>query len=526
MLTPEYMKDLPKALIGYFVKLEDKILKDVIGRIDDIDELSGTSNYRIETLINLGYDLKDIISEIDKYTNIGSKKLNKLIEDAGLESYENDRKAYALGNKTLEEYDKNIRVSNMVESLKKLGVDDLTNITKTLGFEGMPLEDYYQKKLSQAVIDINSGAFSKDEVIRKTINILGDKGIQVINYRDRNYTLESAVRMTLNSTVNKMSSAMGLINAEDMGQDLMELTAHMGARPSHADWQGQIVSLSGRSGYLSLDDIEYGSAGGFMGVNCRHNWYPFFEGISERAYTDEKLSNYDPKPFEYDGKEYTYYDATQRQRQLERSIRQSKRKLIMYEEVNDEEMHLIESVKLQRKRQEYKKFSNAANAMKRDDKSQVFGYNRDRSKAAISANKKAEKEANRIYDLGSTKANADVYIKDLKIRKFIKSNPEYEKIRGKQDNHLNNLDNIKKKSQFMNSREEVESIIREHMGNWEIYDKRSQHLKELIFDERLRGYIFDDITNTIIETNRGAIHYSKHGVHLVPSLRTFKELRK
>ena len=31
------------------------------------------------------------------------------------------------------------------------------------------------------------------------------------------------------------------------GCDLVEVTAHAGARPSHAEWQGKIVSLSGQA---------------------------------------------------------------------------------------------------------------------------------------------------------------------------------------------------------------------------------------------------------------------------------------
>lgn len=526
MLTPKYMKDLPKELVEYFNELENKILKDLVSRINDIDELPGTATNRIETMLNLGYDIKDILEEINKYTDIGEKKLNKLINDAGLLSYANDVKSYKVGNKILKNYEENSIVNNMVKSYQKQGINDLNNITKTIGFNNMPLEKYYKKKLSQAIIDINSGAFSKQEVIRSTINELGNKGIRVINYKDRNYTLESAVRICINSTVNKMSSAMGLQNAEDMEQDLMELTAHMGARPSHADWQGKIVSLSGRSGCLTVGDIGLGDAGGFLGIHCRHNWYPFFEGISKRAYTDEELKHYDPEPIRYEGKTYTYYEAGQRQRQIERSIRQSKRKLIMYEEVKDEERYLTESVKLQRKRQEYKKFSNAINIRENAENTTVLGYNRSKSSKATWSNKKLEQEANRIYNLGSNKANVDAYLKDKHIRDFIKNNPDYQRIREKQDNHLNNMDNIIKKSQFINSKEDIEEIIKKHMGNGEIYDKRKEYLKELIFDEKLRGYIFDDITNTIIETSKGSIHYSKYGVHLVPSLRTFKELRK
>ena len=123
-----------------------------------------------------------------------------------------------------------------------------------------------------------------------------------------------------------------LANARELGCDLMEITAHAGARPSHSYWQGQVVSLSGRKGYLSLSDIGYGSGDGFKGWNCRHDWYPYFEG-STRMYDEEKLKQMDAKSIEYpDGSMHTLYEAEQKQRAYERKIRESKRILAAYDE--------------------------------------------------------------------------------------------------------------------------------------------------------------------------------------------------
>lgn len=94
-------------------------------------------------------------------------------------------------------------------------------------------------------------------------------------------------------------------------------------------------------------------------ANCRHNWYPFFEGISERAWTKEMLDDIDPEPFEFEGKEYTYYEATQKQRQIERTIRKYKHRVMMYNKVGDKESKTIAQVRLQRQRQLYKDFNKA-----------------------------------------------------------------------------------------------------------------------------------------------------------------------
>lgn len=73
------------------------------------------------------------------------------------------------------------------------------------------------------------------------------------------------------------------------------MTAHGGARPEHAEWQGKVYSRSGKSKkYPSLvDKTGYGTGPGLGGWNCRHSMFPFYEG-STRAYTDEELEELKP----------------------------------------------------------------------------------------------------------------------------------------------------------------------------------------------------------------------------------------
>lgn len=136
--------------------------------------------------------------------------------------------------------------------------------------------------------------------------------------------IESAVRMNIATGVNQTCGKLQMIRAQELDWDLMELTAHSGARPSHAEWQGRIVSLSGKSGYLSLDDIGYDEITGFKGVNCNHDWFPFYEG-STRTYAIEELEKMANETVIYNEQEISKYDAQQLQRKMERQIRQDKR---------------------------------------------------------------------------------------------------------------------------------------------------------------------------------------------------------
>lgn len=180
----------------------------------------------------------------------------------------------------------------------------------------------------------------------------------------------------------------------------MEITAHGGARPSHAAWQGKIVSLSGRRGYLTPKSIGYGTGDGFGGWNCRHDWHPFFEGISKRAYSNARLKELNEPHIEIDGEKYTDYEVSQMQRALERKIRKQKRQVAAanaaVQSAPDEaakqamqEDFTAQSVKLKAAEQELKDFCKQTGFLPDTSRVWVNGFGRSVSQKAVHANKKA-----------------------------------------------------------------------------------------------------------------------------------------
>lgn len=104
-----------------------------------------------------------------------------------------------------------------------------------------------------------------------------------------------------------------------------------------------------------------GSVTGIGGANCRHSFWPFIDGISQRAWTDEELENIDPPPFAFEGKSYTMYQATQKQRMIERTIRKLKRERAAYRAAGLEDEEQAVSIRIQRLDAKYRAFSKAAN---------------------------------------------------------------------------------------------------------------------------------------------------------------------
>lgn len=395
MLSPDYMERVTDHIVELYQDLEDDILKDIAKRINKNKYLTATAERQAEVLIERGYSTDEIEMLLKAHLKDIDEELKNIINVSGLKHYEDEYKAYSLANKQLEEFSKNRHFDHIINNACDRLIEGNANITKSLGVvcngKDIKLNTFYKKSLNQATLKVASGAFSNQQVVRGLINELSDSGIKVINYQKsgRNYSVESAAKMLVRTSVNQMAGEMSLRNAEDMEQDLMEISAHAGARPSHALWQGKIVSLSGKNKkYLNLDDIGYGEASGFMGANCRHNWYPFFEGISERIWTKEMLDNIDPEPFEFEGKDYTFYEATQKQRQIERTIRKYKHRVMMYDEVKDDESKLIAQVRLQRQRQLYNDFNKAGKLRPTSVNTHVYGYSRSKASKEVWAVRK------------------------------------------------------------------------------------------------------------------------------------------
>lgn len=108
--------------------------------------------------------------------------------------------------------------------------------------------------------------------------------------------------MNVLTSVNQTAAAVSLTNCDELECDLVEVTAHLGARPSHEAWQGKIYKLHGSTDkYPNFYEVcRYGEADGICGVNCRHSFYPYFEG-QEKHYTQDDLDELSAQKVSYNG---------------------------------------------------------------------------------------------------------------------------------------------------------------------------------------------------------------------------------
>jgi len=179
-------------------------------------------------------------------------------------------------------------------------------------------------------MQIVTGGMDYQRAIKNAIYGLAGNGLESIRYPSGHVDyLDVATRRATLTGANQTAAEIQLANMQQIGTDLVETTAHPGARPTHAKWQGQIFSISGTHPvYPSFRETTgYGTGPGLCGWNCRHSFFPFFEGLSDEAYPHDKRREYNTATVDYNGEKINLYDATQQQRYLERKIREWKRRL-------------------------------------------------------------------------------------------------------------------------------------------------------------------------------------------------------
>lgn len=329
MLTPEYIAGLADDILELYNELETAILRDTVRRLLKTGTVTDTARWQISKAQEAGLLYEDVLRQTAKLSGKSDAEIERLFTEAGAKALRFDIGVYrAAGLNPLP-----LNLSPAASRVLLAGIKKtqglLNNLTRTTANTS---QQAFIHAATIAEMQITSGAFDPATAIRNAIRQAIKESGSVIYPSGHTDRIDVAITRAVRTGVSQTTGEISLQYANDMNCDLMEITAHFGARPSHALWQGQIVSLSGRAGYLSMDDIGYGTGDGFKGWNCRHDWYPYFEGISRPAYSAQRLRELSDKTVQYNGEEIGYYDATQRQREMERRIRATRRELAGYDE--------------------------------------------------------------------------------------------------------------------------------------------------------------------------------------------------
>lgn len=404
MLTEEQLEIYSGVLVPVFQQLEQDIIADIARRVRKEERWTETAELQAEELRRLGWSPYRIRIEvmrrlqankeyaamverntleakaaqqaaIDEAREALREQAPELFETVGNMAFRNDLSLWEQAGQRLT---RGGAVDRAVREMRKRATGDILNLTRTMGFSlptgSVPARRAFTAALNSALTQTVSGTVSYQQACANAVRLLTQSGLRHIDYKNGvTRQIDTAVRNAVLTASAQLSGEIMQANIEESGVAYVQVSAHWGARDSHAVWQGKVYSLAEfRSvcGYGEPSNPDH-----IYSYNCRHTHYPYWPGISEPVeYPPE------PGPFEADGKTYTYYQATQRQRAMERSIRAMKRDALAQDAMGDKGALAAAKIRLDEKTAAYKRFSAQVNMRPRLERTQVFGY--DRSAAA------------------------------------------------------------------------------------------------------------------------------------------------
>jgi hypothetical protein len=364
-MKDDYKNKLASKIASRYQDLEERIMQDIVRRIMKAGEITSTADWQINRLRILGYSSEDIEKEIKKALNASYPEMFELYDKVINWEYVRNKDIYEQINAEYIPFEENGQLKQITEAIIDQSFDDLENVTNSLGFyldygNGQkvltPLSQVYTKYLDAACYDIVTGAFDYNSVLRRVVTQLTNSGLRQIDYSSgRANRVDVAARRAIMTAVSQITGKISEYNAQKLGTEYFEVEWHAGARPTHAVWQGRVWSKEQLYSVCGL-----GTVTGLLGVNCYHTYHLFFPGLSERNWTDDWLEEQNRKenePREFLGKEYTLYEAKQRQRQMETAMRAQREKVKLLQAGGaDQDEVILHKAKYQGQLNEYSRF--------------------------------------------------------------------------------------------------------------------------------------------------------------------------
>lgn len=327
-MTPEEKGSLPLQLEKKFYELQDRIFSDIVRRIRKTGKITSTADYQINKLLVLGNSTEFIEQELKRLLEASYPDIWALYDKVCDWEYVRYKDAYEQINGSFVPLEENEQVQQWSHAVINQTRNELKNITQSMGMTVnisgkavfTPLAEYYQMYLDRACLDIVTGAFDYNTVLRRVVKEMTASGIRSIDYGKSGYSnrVPVAVRRVVMTGVSQLSAQINEMIAKDLKTDTYEVTWHAGHRPSHW-WGGNMYT------YEELKSIcHLGQGDGLCGWNCRHSYLAFVPGYSIRTYTPEQLQELERREKQtkqYQGKEYTQYQAEQTQRKMETKMR-------------------------------------------------------------------------------------------------------------------------------------------------------------------------------------------------------------
>lgn len=385
MFTPTEIEALPSAMEQLYRSLQLNIMSDLTERLKaNGEEITSAADWQINRLYELGVSKDEIDNLIQSTLDVSDDEIDRIYDEVVKSGYARNEELYTGKGKEYIPYAENKQLQQLVKAVKNQTKSEYRNITGSLGFavrnadntlSFTPLADFYQRTLDNGLMQIASGAVDYNTVLKRAVKAMTDSGLRTVDYANGwSNRVDVAVRRALMTGFNQVVAKVNEDNAEQLGTEYFEVSYHRGARPAHQVWQGRVYSKKELETVCGL-----GTVTGLCGANCYHSYSPFMKEIDTPTYSEEELDRMNEEentPKEYNGKNYTAYEAQQRQRRLETAMRADRQQIeLLTQGGADDDTITGAKAKYFQRQDEYVKFSKAMNLPQQWERITVNGKN-------------------------------------------------------------------------------------------------------------------------------------------------------
>lgn len=384
MLPPSYLDAMPDAFVQLAQQVEDEILQDVARRIGKMGTLTETADWQLWRYQQTEAVRENVVKLLAKYSGKSEATIRRLLKEAATEAMEREDAIYYHYNLEPIPFEESAALNNLLNAGARQTCGTWRNLTATTA---NTVSGAFERTLDVAWGKVATGAFDYKTAVKQAVDSLADEMPEITYPSGHTDSLEVAARRAVLTGVNQTAGKLQEARMDEMNVEFVETSAHGGARPSHAEWQGRRFHRGGAVDYLGkhYPDFEqatgYGTGAGLCGWNCRHTFFAVFPELGDPpTWTEESLQELNARNIEYNGKLYTQYEVNQMQRARERNVRKWKKRYLAESAAGSDTTD--SAVRLKAARQSLAEFAQATGGRVDSARTSVHGFGRSASSKA------------------------------------------------------------------------------------------------------------------------------------------------
>ena len=417
MLPPSYLDAMPDAFVQLAQQVEDEILQDVARRIGKMGTLTETADWQLWRYQQTEAVRENVVKLLAKYSGKSEATIRRLLKEAATEAMEREDSIYYHYNLEPTPFEESAALNNLLNAGARQTCGTWRNLTATTA---NTVSGAFERTLDVAWGKVATGAFDYKTAVKQAVDSLADDMPEITYPSGHTDTLEVAARRAVLTGVNQTAGKLQEARMDEMNVEFVETSAHGGARPSHAEWQGRRFHRGGAVDYLGkhYPDFEqatgYGTGAGLCGWNCRHTFFAVFPELGDPpTWTEESLQELNARNIEYNGKLYTQYEVNQMQRARERNVRKWKKRYLAESAAGSDTTD--SAVRLRTAREELKNFVSTTGGRLDSSRTSTAKFGRSQSSKASAQSVRYFKDWSSSIGLRSPESLAEYY--DIKYNK-------------------------------------------------------------------------------------------------------------